>query len=163
AYDAIKIYRNYDGNRSTFGDTSVAATGPNPDTVAAFAAERASDGALTVMVIQKALTGTTATTLALANFNAASAAQVWQLKAGGHVPRLADVALAQAKLTATLPPQSITLFVLPKGAPNQPPTAYPFAAPGGGVAPLTVNFSGSASSDPDGTIVSYAWTFGDGA
>lgn len=28
---------------------------------------------------------------------------------------------------------------------------------------LTCSFDGSASSDPDGTIASYAWTFGDGA
>jgi PKD repeat protein len=32
-----------------------------------------------------------------------------------------------------------------------------------GDAPLTVNFTGSDSSDPDGTIVSYQWDFGDGA
>ncbi len=164
AYDAIKIYRNYDGNRSAFGDTSVAATGPNPDSVAAFAAERASDGALTVMVIVKSLTGTTATTVALSSFTPAATAQAWQLKAGGHVSRIADVAVSQGRLTATLPPQSVTLFVVPRGgAANQPPTAFPFAVPGGGAAPITVSFSGSASSDPDGTIVSYAWDFGDGA
>jgi large repetitive protein len=31
-----------------------------------------------------------------------------------------------------------------------------------GDAPLTVNFTGSDSSDPDGTVVSYHWDFGDG-
>src|ERR1051326_183753 len=50
-YQAIKIFRNYDGNRSTFGDTSVAAAAPNPDNLSAFASLRSSDGALTVMVI----------------------------------------------------------------------------------------------------------------
>jgi hypothetical protein len=34
-YKGMKMYRNYDGNKSTFGDTSVAATMSNPDTVAA--------------------------------------------------------------------------------------------------------------------------------
>ena len=29
-YNAMKMYRNYDGNKSTFGDTSVSATGPEP-------------------------------------------------------------------------------------------------------------------------------------
>src|SRR5262249_29609072 len=57
-YKAMKMYRNYDGNRSTFGDTSVLASVANPDNVAAFAATRASDGALTVMVIGKYLSGT---------------------------------------------------------------------------------------------------------
>ncbi len=46
-YKAIKLYRNYDGRRSTFGDTSVAAATATPDVVSAFAAERSSDGAIT--------------------------------------------------------------------------------------------------------------------
>src|SRR4029453_13128640 len=46
-YKAMKMYRNYDGNRSTFGDTSVAASAPNPDNLSTFAAQRSSDGALT--------------------------------------------------------------------------------------------------------------------
>ena len=162
AFDAIKIYRNYDGNRSTFGETSVTASGPNPDTMAAFAAERASDGALTVMVVAKALTGTTATTLDLASFGPGAAAQVWQLRAGTRITRLADVAVSQSRVVATLPPQSVTLFVVPPGGPNQAPVSYPFAAPGGGAAPLAVSLNGSMSYDTDGTIVSYAWTFGDG-
>ena len=73
-YKAIKMYRNYDGAKSTFGDVSVAASGPNPDNIAVFAAERTSDGALTVMVISKYLSGSTPVTLNLANFTAASPA-----------------------------------------------------------------------------------------
>jgi len=45
------------------------------------------------------------------------------------------------------------------GPTNQPPTAsFTF-----GCTLLTCNFNGSASSDADGTIASYGWTFGDGA
>src|SRR5207245_1875491 len=58
-YKAMKMYRNYDGNKSTFGDVSVSAGGPNADSVAVFAAQRTSDGALTIMVISKYLSGTT--------------------------------------------------------------------------------------------------------
>src|SRR5258708_6896029 len=36
-YKAMKIYRNYDGNKSTFGDVSVKAAGPNPDNLSVFA------------------------------------------------------------------------------------------------------------------------------
>lgn len=48
------------------------------------------------------------------------------------------------------------------GSSNQPPIAQASANPASGVAPLTVQFKGDGSSDPDGTVVSYNWTFGDG-
>ena len=45
---------------------------------------------------------------------------------------------------------------------NQGPTAVANATPAAGQAPLIVSFSSAGSSDPDGSIVSYLWTFGDG-
>src|SRR5262249_4920896 len=54
-YLAMKMYRNYDGHDATFGDTSVATSVPNPDHVSAYSAVRSSDGALTIMVINKDL------------------------------------------------------------------------------------------------------------
>jgi PKD repeat protein len=47
-------------------------------------------------------------------------------------------------------------------AANQPPVAVVTPTVTQGDSPLTVNFSGAASNDPDGTIVSYAWEFGEG-
>ena len=48
-------------------------------------------------------------------------------------------------------------------ASNQAPTAVASnSAPLTGPGPLTVNFSSAGSSDPDGTIASYNWSFGDG-
>jgi len=46
---------------------------------------------------------------------------------------------------------------------NQSPTASFTANPTSGVVPLAVSFNASNSSDSDGTIVSYAWDFKDGA
>ncbi len=121
-YKAIKMYRNYDGQKSSFGDTSVAATVPNPDALSAFAARRSSDGALTVMVINKSLSGTTPAAVTLANFQAAGAARVWQLTSANTITQLPDVVLAGATITATVPPQSVTLFIVSSGSTPQPPS-----------------------------------------
>lgn len=51
----------------------------------------------------------------------------------------------------------------PTGTVNQPPTASFTMDVTAGPAPLEVRFDGSASADPDGTIASYSWSFGDGA
>ena len=92
-YKAMKMYRNYDGNRSTFGDTSVRTISTaNPDNLSVFAAERSSDGAVTVMVISKVLSGSTPVSLNLANFAPGAAAQAWQLTSSNTITRLADVA-----------------------------------------------------------------------
>ena len=40
---------------------------------------------------------------------------------------------------------------------NQPPIAVASANPTSGAAPLTVAFSGTASSDPEGDVLTYAW------
>jgi PKD repeat protein len=47
------------------------------------------------------------------------------------------------------------------GPPNQAPVANP-GGPYSGAAGQALSFNGSASSDPDGTIASFQWSFGDG-
>ncbi len=116
-YKAMKMYRNYDGNKSGFGDTSVSATGPNPDNVACFAAVRSSDGALTAMLINKQLTASASATVNLTNFLSSGVAQRWQLTSANSVTRLSDLSFAGNGFSNTVPAQSITLFVVPAGSP----------------------------------------------
>ena len=54
---------------------------------------------------------------------------------------------------------SQTVHVVTVNPPNAPPVASFTSSCSG----LTCSFNASGSSDPDGTITSYAWTFGDGA
>ncbi len=60
------------------------------------------------------------------------------------------VTLTADALRATVPGADPT--------PNDPPVAAFSASPSG----LTVGFDGSASDDPDGSITTYGWVFGDG-
>jgi PKD repeat protein len=88
---------------------------------------------------------------------------VYQLTAANAINRLADINFSGSTVAFTAPPQSITLLVLPKsGVANQPPVAVVGATPTSGYAPLPVSFNSTGSNDPDGSIVSYSWAFGDG-
>jgi hypothetical protein len=111
-YLAMKMYRNYDGNESVFGDTSIQTVVPNPDKLDAFSAVRSSDGALTIMVINKDITNATPVALDISNVTVTGSAQVWQL-ANGSISQLPNTGIANGVLSQTLPSQSITLFVLP--------------------------------------------------
>ena len=113
-YAAMRMYRNYDGRNSTFGDTSVSANAPNPDRLAAFGAIRAADGAMTVMVVNKDLTGNTAVTVKIKHFAHRGTAEAYQLT-GAAIVKLKKQKFSDAKLTLTVPPQSITLLIFPKG------------------------------------------------
>ena len=133
---ASQIYRNYDGNNSGFGDTSVAATVANPDNLSAFAAVRTSDGALTVTVINKQQ-GSTPVTVSLANFSTSGNTQAWQINSASQtaIARLADVTVASNAITTTVPSQSITLFVIPAGSVITPPSRPPGSRPPSATAP----------------------------
>lgn len=112
-YLAMKMYRNYDGAKSTFGDTSVLASAPNPDLVSAFAAVRSNDNAMTVFVINKQFAAGGQVTLSLSNFPAGNTAQFWQLTSANTISRQSDVTLSGGALTIALPVQSINLFIVP--------------------------------------------------
>jgi hypothetical protein len=144
-FKAMKMYRNYDGNKSGFGETSVSATVPNPDNVSAFAAQRSLDGALTVMVINKT-TSSTPATINLSNFSSFNAVQVWQLTAANQINRITDAAVSNGAIATTLPAQSVTLFVVPLRAPTAAAVSVSGQvtnAAGRGLRGVTVNLSGA--------------------
>jgi uncharacterized protein (TIGR03437 family) len=112
---AFKIFLNYDGDGSQFGETSVSATTQNPDVLSIFAAER-HDSALTVLVLNKT-TGAIADSISLADFTPAGTAQVWQYSQsnlGAIVRQTPDLNVAGNSVSATFPPYSMTLLVIPQ-------------------------------------------------
>jgi len=129
AYLAMKLFTNYDNNGSGFGDQGVKAAVPDVepttatvntgvDLLSSFAAVRSSDGALTVMVVNKQL-GQTPVNISLANFTPGTSAQQWQVAGTGDGATAAtltgptSVSVIGSTLSATVPSQSITLFVIP--------------------------------------------------
>lgn len=120
---AFEIYRNYDGNKSTFGDQELNSTTGDQSKLAVYAASRTSDGALTVVAINKTY-GPLTDTLSITNFTStATSAQVFQYS---NANLNAIVAQPNATITPptspsttgtisslTFPAQSITMIVIP--------------------------------------------------
>jgi hypothetical protein len=117
---AFQIYRNYDGQKSAFGDTSIQTVAfhgggsPLADHFGAYGAVRSTDGALTLMVVSKYRSGNTPIQVILANFPAGATAEVWRFTAanGGAIARLPDLAVGPGGFGQTIPAQSVTLFVV---------------------------------------------------
>ena len=148
-YLSMQIYRNYDGNRSTFGDTSIYAGVADPDYLSSFAALRSTDHALTLMVINKQQ-GSTPVSVSLANFATTGTAEAWEIASAAQtsITPLGNVAITNNSITTTLPPQSITLFVIPKGKVTSAPSAPTglAASVGNGSVFLTWQAAGGATS-----------------
>lgn len=137
--NAFKMYRNYDGNKSAFGDTNVRDTVPDStiDNLSSFASLRTSDGALTIVVISKYLSANTPITVNLAGFTDSGAAQVWRLNNDNTMSHPADLPVSSGAFTDSVPRQTVTLYVLQPSVPPAPDftlscsPATVFAAPGG--------------------------------
>jgi hypothetical protein len=110
---AFRMYRNYDGVGSRFGDVSVQASSSDESQLSIYAAQRAGDGALTLMVLNKTA-GALSAALTLSNFSTAAPASRFQYSPNrlGGIEVLAAVALSAGTLSATYPANSITLWVL---------------------------------------------------
>ncbi len=73
---SFRLYRNYDGAGGQFGNMSVTSTSTDQGQLSVYGALRSSDGALTVVAINKT-TNAIATSLAIANFKSTPTAAVY--------------------------------------------------------------------------------------
>ena len=119
------------------------------------------DGTLTPINIATSAPGT-----AITGFNgpegvavSPAGTQLYVANSGGGVVSVVNTA-------TNVPSASIPVEKEPAGiaiAPDQPPTASFLVTPQKRIAGQKLTFNAGASRDPDGTIASYAWEFGDGA
>lgn len=110
---AFKIYRNYDGIGGTFGETSVQASSADQGRLAVYSSLR-SDGNLTAMVVNK--TGSDlSSNLNIANFAAASTAQVWRYSSAklDNIVKQPAANVGAGQISEVFPANSITLLIIP--------------------------------------------------
>ncbi len=111
---AFRMYRNYDGAGHAFGETSISAASVNQDSLAIYASLRVSDGALTLMVINKT-GGNLTSAVSLGGFTPQPAAAVYRYSAANltAIQHLANQTVSATGFTADFPANSITLLVIP--------------------------------------------------
>jgi hypothetical protein len=112
---AFKMYLNYDGAGGKFGDTSVLASSADQGQLAIYGAQRSSDNALTLMLINK--TGSDLTSsLSLSGFSPGATAKVYRYSPANLNAIVAqpDQVVNASGFSATYPANSITLVVIPE-------------------------------------------------
>jgi hypothetical protein len=114
---SFRMFRNYDGNGGQFGDTSISAVSADQGQLSIYAAQRSSDSAVTIVVINKT-TGALASSIAFSNLTLPASAQVYtysqaSLTSIGHP---SDAAISNGSLSYTFPGYSAVVFVVQPNA-----------------------------------------------
>jgi hypothetical protein len=119
---AFQIFRNYDGNNSTFGNQALASTSANQGQVSVYGALRTSDNSYTIVVLNKTF-GDLTSTVSLAHHTATanetakvylySGANLSSIVAQTSIAVTASASGIASTITTTFPAQSITLFIVP--------------------------------------------------
>jgi Glycoside hydrolase family 44/Bacterial Ig-like domain (group 3) len=159
---SFRMYRNYDGNGGQYGDTWVNATSSDQNQLSVYAAQRSTDNAVTILVLNKT-TGAISTSLSLAGTTLPSTAAVYSYN-GANLQQIAQgtaVSIDSGAISYSFPGYSGTLFVFtPAATPVASTTTLLTASPTQGTAGqgvvLTATVSGAGS--PTGIV-----TFMDGA
>jgi hypothetical protein len=155
---AFRMFRNYDGNGSQFGDTSVSAASSDQGSLSIYAAQRSSDNAVTILVINKT-TGTLASAIAIANVSLPATAQVYtysgtSLTTIAHAP---DAAITGGSVSYSFPAYSATLFVVQPSSTTAVTTTTALSASAtqinaGQSVTFTVAVTAASGSAPAGTV-----------
>ena len=113
---AFLMMRDYDGNGGAFGDTSVSAASADTTKLTVYAAQRAADSALTIMVVNSTTTAYTSA-IALSGITDTQPVSSYGYSAANAAAIVHESNVtAGSDLTATFPGQSITMLVVPSGS-----------------------------------------------
>jgi hypothetical protein len=155
---AFRMFRNYDGNGSQFGDTSVSAVSSDQGSLSIYAAQRSSDNAVTILVINKT-TGALSSAIAIANVSLPSTAQVYSYSGASltSIAHPSDAAITGGSLSYTFPGYSAALFVVQPSVTTAATTTTALSASAaqinaGQSVTFTVAVTASAGSSPAGTV-----------
>lgn len=126
---AMRMYRDYDGAGSKFGDTSISGTVSDDGTASVYASIDSKTGKLTLVLINKSETAQTMT-LSLAHLGAFANGKAYGFNAASTVTngivqigQLADVTLNGNGFTFAMSPQSVTTIAFASAAPLPEPAA----------------------------------------
>jgi hypothetical protein len=120
---SFRMFRNYDGNGGRFGDTSVSAVSSDQGTLSIYAAQRSTDNAVTVLVINKT-TAALASAISLANLSLPASAQVYTYSAANltSIVHASNAAITNASVSYSFPGYSAVMFVIQPAAASAVPT-----------------------------------------
>jgi len=112
---AFRLYRDYDGAGGEFGNLSVSAASSNQEELSIYGAVRSSDGALTLVVLNKTPASIT-TKLTLQNFKAGTSVKAYRYggASGNSIEDLGSVSLSANTLSYDYPGYSAVVFVVAK-------------------------------------------------
>lgn len=112
---AFELYRNYDGAGAMYGDVSLMSSSADQGKLAVYGALRSSDGAVTVMVLNKSF-GDLTSAVTFNRLNGASTAKrfVYSSADLSAIKAQPEVRLKAGVATMTFPAASITLLVVSK-------------------------------------------------
>ena len=112
---SFRMYMNYDGKGGKYGDTWVRSHSTDQGRLSIYTAERTSDSALTLVIINKTNKNLTSN-LSLKGFKPAGKAQFYTYSEGnlGAIVRQSDLGVSAAGFQATYPANSITLVAILK-------------------------------------------------
>ena len=155
---AFRMFRNYDGQGSQFGDTSISGLSSDQGQLSIYAAQRSSDNAVTILVINKT-TGALTSSIALSNLVLPATAQVYSYSQASltSIAHPSDAAISSGSLSYTFPGYSAVMFVVQPAAATAATTTTSLSASAaqinvGQAVTFTVSVAASAGSTPSGTV-----------